>query len=218
MIPKRRRTIRLVAPTVLLFFANAATTNAFAVPQLSRRSNHVGRNSPLVPIRTQRQADTQLRSSLGQTISQLSKPASALTQLASSAHATPAIAYFLVLCAAGFGAPVSEDLLCIFAGTLLDKIQTPARRIRLITALYLGVVISDLITFSIGRMMKVGLLEPLRKRMNLSSSSKEGASAPIAGNNGEAKRLRKRDKVLQKLKSAGDWAGFYARLSVGFRP
>jgi len=110
----------------------------------------------------------------------------------------------------------------------LAKIQSPARRIRLIAALYLGVVISDLITFSIGRMMKVGLLEPLRKRMNLgqqqpisSAADKEGTestkTAGIDGGNGQAK-LRKRDRVLQKLESAGDWAGFYARMSVGFRP
>jgi hypothetical protein len=216
--------------TLLCIIAKCAT-NAFVVPQ-SPRKKHPRNQDSMVSTNHFRKypaVNTQLSSTLAQTISQLSNPASAFTQLTSSVQGTPAIAYFLVLCSAGFGAPVSEDLLCIFAGTMLplNKIQSPARRIRLITALYLGVVISDLITFSIGRMMKVGLLEPLRKRMNLGeqpSSDKEGAvitesiqGSGIHGSNGKDK-MGKRDRVLQKLESVGDWAGFYARMSVGFRP
>lgn len=213
MIARRRRTMQVLS--LLLLCSIAPTTNAFTFRQPRRR--YLPQRQDPVPIRTHRQVNTKLPSTLGQTISQLSNPASAFTQLTKGAQATPAIAYFLVLLSAGFGVPVSEDLLCIFAGTMLplDKIQSPARRIRLITALYLGVVISDLVTFTIGRMMKVGLLEPLRKRMNLGQKQ---SSKLNEGSNIEEIKLSKRDKVIQKLESAGDWAGFYARMSVGFRP
>ena len=37
----------------------------------------------------------------------------------------------------------------------------------LIVALYLGVVLSDFITSTLGRMMRFGLLKPLRKKLKL---------------------------------------------------
>ncbi|CAJ1970500.1 unnamed protein product [Cylindrotheca closterium] len=223
-----RRRIRSVALLIICIVGTCAT-NAFVFPKST--SSNLVRNQDSTVIANHLEkysaaSNTRLSSTLPQTISQLSNPASAFTQMTSSVQGIPAIAYFLVLCSAGFGVPVSEDLLCIFAGTMLPiaKIQSPARRIRLITALYLGVVISDLITFSIGRMMKVGLLEPLRNRMSLGeeqpiTSDKEGVIGAVTstGSNGEVK-LGKRDRVLQKLESVGDWAGFYARMSVGFRP
>lgn len=234
-----RKIIRLVA---LLCVCITRKMDAFVFPELPRSGLTRNHDNAIFakkyrkhhPISSPRPVNTHLRSTLAQTVSQLSNPASAFTHLTNSVQGTPVIAYFLVLCSAGFGAPISEDLLCIFAGTMLplDKIQSPARRIRLIAALYLGVVISDLITFSIGRMMKVGLLEPLRKRMNLGQQQQKLQQLPYSeeagdvamvsaqtnGSSNEEAKFRKRDRVLQKLESAGDWAGFYARLSAGFRP
>ena len=67
------------------------------------------------------------------------------------------------------GVPFSEDALCIFVGSILPMIwyDRPDFRTKLIVALYLGVVLSDVITFGIGRVMGMGLLEPLSKKLNL---------------------------------------------------
>ena len=115
-----QKVIRFV---LLLLCTNAATTatHAFAVPPASHQSLfRAGHDRDLrILMRTQKVTSGLQSSTLGQAISQLSNPASAFTQLSSSAQSTPVIAYFLVLCAAGFGLPVSEDLLCVFARTML---------------------------------------------------------------------------------------------------
>jgi len=76
----------------------------------------------------------------------------------------------MVLIAAGCGIPFSEDALIIFVGgTVLPSIwmENPLLRNQLLAALYFGVVLSDIVTFSIGRFMKKGLLEPVRRRMGV---------------------------------------------------
>ena len=163
-------------------------------------------------------ATASITKSLAATMSALSKPSTALVTLTEIGATTPPIVYFLSLVIAGFGIPISEDVLCIFAGTLLPKLSTAAHKTKLILALYFGVVISDMITFSIGRMMRVGLLEPFRRRMNL------GTSATTAGSSDEntpqqgKKKLGKRERAMAKLEKSGDWVGFVVRLSVGVRP
>jgi len=85
-----------------------------------------------------------------------------LPNLMSAASTTPQYLYFVALCAAGFGIPVSEDALCIFAGTLIPTI-TPLRRLSLFSYLFAGVVLSDVITFTLGRLMREGMFDPLKK-------------------------------------------------------
>lgn len=166
----------------------------------------------------------------------------ALESITDALSTTPPFIYFLCLIAAGFGVPVSEDAMCIFAGTILPSIWTadPGKRNRLLLALYGGVVLSDIITFCIGRALKMGILEPIRKRMNLQTDRiefcKDDEDIPniiinddnIDQENNddndddvicqvETPKLRKRDRVLKKLENAGDYAGFVIRFSVGFR-
>lgn len=189
------------------------------------------------------------KSSLGISSTSASSTASASVALESITDAlstTPPLVYFLCLIAAGFGVPVSEDAMCIFAGTILPTIWTvdPTKRNRLLLALYGGVVISDIITFCIGRALKMGILEPIRKRMNLQTERIEFCNDNdididtmvknkdaitnddnIDGDKNEddticqveTPKLRKRDRVLNKLENAGDYAGFVIRFSVGFR-
>ena len=170
-------------------------------------------------------ATASITKSLAATMSALSKPSTALVTLTEIGATTPPIVYFLSLVIAGFGIPISEDVLCIFAGTLLPKLSTAAHKTKLILALYFGVVISDMITFSIGRMMRVGLLEPFRRRMNLGTSATTAGSSDenaVAANNNapqqRKKKLGKRERAMAKLEKSGDWVGFVVRLSVGVRP
>ena len=158
---------------------------------------------------------TSISSSLAATMSAFSKPSTALVTLSGIGATTPPVVYFLALVIAGFGIPISEDVLCIFAGTLLPALSA-SHKTRLILALYAGVVISDIITFSLGRMMRVGLLEPIRRRMNLGTNARNGANDAAAVQTPQ--RRGKRERVMQKLEQAGDYVGFVIRLSAGVRP
>jgi hypothetical protein len=91
--------------------------------------------------------------------------------------------------------------------------------------------ISDLITITIGRILRMGVLEPLRNRMNLRSEripfceddsddvevDLEMELIPDEFCEIETPTARKRDRILGKLESAGNYIGFVTRLSVGFR-
>ena len=122
----------------------------------------------------------------------------------------------------------------IFAGTILPTIWTQdvMKRNKLILALYAGIVISDMITFTIGRTLRMGVLEPFRKRMDLRAErvlfcdddvevdlemEMEMELIPDEFCELETPTARKRDKILAKLESAGNYAGFVTRFSVGFR-
>lgn len=161
--------------------------------------------------------------SLANTLAACSTPATAFAKLTDIGAHTPPAVYFLTLVLAGFGIPMSEDVLCVFCGTLLPTINQ-ASRVRLVFALYAGVFFSDLITFSIGRMMRLGLLDPVRRWINLSSSSSGSDSESSSQEQQPAsslttqQKLRKRDRVRLKLEQAGDYVGFATRLSFGIRP
>ena len=105
---------------------------------------------------------------------------------------------------------------------------------RLLMALYSGVVFSDMITFTIGKTLRSGVLEPIRNRMNLRAErinfceEDEIEELPIdmpeemLEDDGEfcaieTPDLRKTDKILAKLEAAGDYVGFVIRFSVGVR-
>jgi membrane protein DedA with SNARE-associated domain len=160
-----------------------------------------------------------------------STPLNSITEVLST---TPPITYFLCLVAAGIGIPISEDAMCIFAGTILPTIwtQNVVKRNRLILALYGGVVLSDIITFTIGRVLRMGVLEPIRTGMNLRSDRVPLCEDEIEDAEEDlmdfdsipeefcaiaTPKARKRDQILEKLESAGNYAGFIIRLSVGFR-
>lgn len=85
-------------------------------------------------------------------------------------NTSPSI-YFTTLILAGAGLPISEDALCIFIGSVLPMIwnENPVLRTKFIAALYFGIVLSDILTFSIGRVMGNGLLAPIQNRLNLRS-------------------------------------------------
>ena len=151
--------------------------------------------------------------------------------------------YFSCLILAGLGVPISEDALCIFIGSILPILwmndNNKVLRMKLILALYLGVVLSDVLTFSIGRIMGMGLLEPLSKRLNLRSKRIEfciddnnddndvddNAGIMDVEEEGENSKfceiptdeLRSKDNILAILEKAGNYAGFVVRFSVGMR-
>ena len=156
--------------------------------------------------------------------------------------------YFSCLILAGLGVPISEDALCIFIGSILPILwmndNNKVLRMKLILALYLGVVLSDVLTFSIGRIMGMGLLEPLSKRLNLRSKRIEFCNDDnnddndVDDNDDNAgimdveeeeeeenskfceiptDELRSKDNILAILEKAGNYAGFVVRFSVGMR-
>lgn len=160
-----------------------------------------------------------------------------LESITSVLSTTPPSVFFLCLVVAGFGVPISEDALCIFAGTILPMLDASKSR-RLLMALYTGVVFSDMITFTIGKTLRSGVLEPIRNRMNLRAErinfceEDEMEELPIDLSEEMAEEmfedegefcaietpdLKKTDKILAKLEAAGDYVGFVIRFSVGIR-
>jgi membrane protein DedA with SNARE-associated domain len=138
---------------------------------------------------------------------------SALETVTSQALQTPPLAYFLCLLSAGFGVPVSEDALCLFAGTAWPTFSKQ-RRIQLFLALYAGVVLSDAVTFWAGRCLQLQMFEPLRLKFNDLLPSDDDEEVLILKENG---KMRKRDRIRRKMKKAGDYVGFVIRFSVGTR-
>lgn len=162
-------------------------------------------------------------------------------------NTSPSI-YFTCLIVAGLGVPISEDALCIFVGSILPVVwnENPVFRTKLLLALYFGIVLSDIVTFSIGRVMGMGLLEPVRKRMNLRTeriefcededdeevkemnveegeelSMTEEEENNLEGNDKFCEiptpDLRSKDKSIAILNTVGNYAGFVVRFSVGMR-
>lgn len=149
-------------------------------------------------------------------------------------NTSPSI-YFTCLILAGLGLPISEDALCIFVGSTLPIIwnEKPVFRVKLILALYLGVVLSDIVTFWVGRIMGKGLLEPVRKRMNIrmeriefcedDNDNEELDNENMKSDESdvfceiETPELRAKDNIIAVLEKAGNYAGFVVRFSIGMR-
>ena len=142
--------------------------------------------------------------------------------------------YFICLMAAGAGIPVSEDALCIYAGSTLGNLPTMSIRIKLILFLYAGVVLSDISTFLIGKGLRrgsSGILKLIRDRVVPVPISSDGSEAVneqdciINVNDdgtievGEAciEKLSKRRMIEKKIADAGDKIGLVIRFSVGMR-
>jgi len=152
-----------------------------------------------------------------------------LQSITEKALATPPLAYFVAMISAGFGVPVSEDALCIFAGAVwptMAKIQQQ----KLFVALYLGIVFSDAITFWVGRSLRLGVFQPLQEQLlgkNADdvddNSSSDGAAVAVAetaiedGSENKPVKARKRDRIRKVASNAGEYVGFVIRFSVGTR-
>ena len=137
---------------------------------------------------------------------------SSLETVTAQALQTPPLVYFLCLFSAGFGVPVSEDALCLFAGTAWPTFPRE-RKLRLFVALYAGVVLSDAVTFWAGRALRLGMFSSVRGRFDDLLTSTEDTEIVLR----EDGKMRKRDRLRRKMKQAGDYVGFVIRFSVGTR-
>lgn len=137
---------------------------------------------------------------------------SSLETVTVQALQTPPVVYFLCLMSAGVGVPVSEDALCLFAGTVWPAFDRE-KRLRLFLALYAGVVLSDAITFLAGRALRLGVFENFAKEKfpDLLVDKEEVFVLREDG------KMRKRDRLKRKMKKAGDYVGFVIRFSIGTR-
>lgn len=137
---------------------------------------------------------------------------SSLETVTAQALQTPPLVYFLCLMSAGVGVPVSEDAICLFAGTVFPTFS-PEKRIQLFIALYAGVVLSDAITFLAGRSLRLGFLQQFAQS-KFPDLLLEQETEIVLRKDG---KMRKRDRLRRKMKKAGDYVGFVIRFSVGTR-
>ena len=108
----------------------------------------------------------------------------------------PPVLYFVLLTSAGLGMPVSEDLLSIWAGSVIaSEPAYPAWHYAL--ALYGGVILGDLITFNLGRLTQRGLGKRIQEAV---------FKDPV-----------KVEKAMARIRKHGDSIGFVQRFSVGAR-
>ena len=105
--------------------------------------------------------------------------------------------YFGLLVLAGLGVPVSEDGLAIWAGGLLGRGENPYPPYQYVIALYCGAVMSDMLTFSVGRLTQRSLGPRIQNLL--------------------FKDPRKIEKAMTTIRKYGNKAGFIQRLSVGAR-
>jgi len=108
----------------------------------------------------------------------------------------PPVLYFVLLTSAGLGVPVSEDLLSIWAGSVIaSEPAYPAWHYA--AALYAGVILSDFITFSLGRLTQRGLGKRIQEAV---------FKDPV-----------KVERALARIRKHGDSIGFVQRFSIGAR-
>ena len=99
---------------------------------------------------------------------------------------------------------------------------------RLLAALYAGIVLSDFVTFWIGRALRLGLFAPLAKRLKLNDHGDDDESNRLSVDENTSTNEESTSNqvimpatptktTLRRLQQAGDWAGFMIRFSVGTR-
>mmetsp|Transcript_68018 Transcript_68018/g.127025 ORF Transcript_68018/g.127025 Transcript_68018/m.127025 type:complete len:277 (-) Transcript_68018:79-909(-) len=125
--------------------------------------------------------------------------------MALRATSVPPQLFFWLLILAGFGVPVSEDLLCIYAGVILRKLS-PQRRVEVVVALYAGVVLSDWVTYSLGRLAGNTLL-------SLTTSNK----AKQPSKRSKQPKLSRLERAQTLFAKSGPSVGFALRLAPGLR-
>ena len=105
--------------------------------------------------------------------------------------------YFGLLMLAGMGMPISEDLLAIWAGSLIARGKKPYPPEYYYVAIYTGAVLSDMVAFGLGRLAQYKMGGWIQKRL--------------------LRKTTKVDRALRTVKRYGGRTGFIQRLSVGAR-
>jgi membrane protein DedA with SNARE-associated domain len=151
----------------------------------------------------------------------------------------PPVAYFLTLLAAGFGFPVSEDLLVVYATVSEFNSVNTVRKIFLFACVWLGVVGSDLVTYFIGSIIRrttdYGIESDSGSEsgqsdsggMSSSAASSTTPSPPLTPSSSKSPPSKSRlPSFLLKLPPIpaplkrllnSPFVGFYVRLMFGFR-
>ena len=141
----------------------------------------------------------------------------------------PPLAYLLTLLAAGFGFPVSEDLLVVYATVREYKSVNTVRKAFLFACVWMGVVGSDLVTYFIGSIIRRTYdFGPVSDSgLGLAGSSSAAplsppltpSSKPLTPKSRLPSFLRKLPPLPGPLKRLlnSPFVGFYVRLMFGFR-
>lgn len=94
----------------------------------------------------------------------------AAQSLSQHVEAAPPSAHLAYLLLAGVGVPLSEDALCISCGANLSRVAAAdgmnaavGKALEVVPILWIGVILSDLITFAIGAALKRGFMRGLLK-------------------------------------------------------
>mmetsp|Transcript_15805 Transcript_15805/g.32473 ORF Transcript_15805/g.32473 Transcript_15805/m.32473 type:complete len:268 (+) Transcript_15805:56-859(+) len=123
----------------------------------------------------------------------------------------PPFVYLITLMAAGFGFPVSEDLLVVYATVSEFNTENVARKAFITSAVWMGVVGSDMITYIIGSV--------IRRTTSTSESAPvivEKTSPPATKFPSWLLKLLPIPSPLKRLLK-NPFVGFYIRFMFGFR-
>ena len=98
--------------------------------------------------------------------------------------------YFLYLCGAGLGIPLSEDALVVWMGSRLahGAYSSAGMAATAVATVYAGVVLSDTMTFAFGRMLQKGLFPGMKEKLVGNSAKLAKAQAAIGRWGGESHR------------------------------
>eukprot|EP00803_Ostreobium_quekettii_P000603 evm.model.scf_1266.1 EVM.evm.TU.scf_1266.1 scf_1266:362-4843(+) len=164
-----------------------------------------GRGSALGPVKIgapgRRRGDEQRRAALStgdlMAIADLLKNGTAT--MGAYLEQAPPMAYYFYLLGAGFGLPFSEDALVAWIGSRLfvGFYQSWVQVGTVLAYVYAGVVLSDMITFALGSLLKRGFLQSLKKLLIRDSNNFQRAV-----------------EIIQKWSGS---VGAVQRFSLGFR-
>lgn len=118
------------------------------------------------------------------------------------AHAMPLQFHFAYLVLAGLGVPLSEDAFVVWIGATLSNgssiyAASKAQMAACLAVVYVGVVLSDLVTFLVGVGLRVGLFRRMREAL--------------------VKDQRSFDRAMAMVRKWGYMIGAVERFSLGFR-
>jgi len=212
--------IRLHVISVLLCVASLSVARAYVHPERKAPPRRRFHSPARVPTHRPPGSSLPLRGStaaaaLAAGAITLPGPLSSLSlgSLTSAAVPPSPALLFSGLIAAGFGLPVSEDALIIYAGTFLGKYAATSRTASVLFALYAGVVLSDLVMYCYGRLLRRGVAAPLRKFM-LGDGARCSLETGTCTVDEENSRW---SQASPRMKACGKYVGVAVRLSVGIR-
>jgi len=152
---------------------------------------------PLTPRRCNSARPSRLRTEAVLDPSQVMQTCVAtVTSFATAAESVPLWGYFVYLMGAGIGIPLSEDALCIHAGAMVARGVGPPP-VLLVPTIYAGVVLSDLLTYSIGLLLSKGFMQGIKNMIMRDEHLV--------------------DKALGMIQRWGVWIGAIQRFLIGFR-